>query len=188
MENLVSLCHQRLNSTGPPVLLPSVKNRTGARTLQLSSTPKLCKVADGDAQHTTGLSCEQTNVSARDSSDDDEALPLHNPIAPSSSQDIAQQCKTRQRSRKMGDHLGCTDHAGTILEVPRMWGSGGRSWAELEIGLESSSAWPDAHQHRRKPINIEPRIHPINIEPRIQSETPAPIADHGPPATRSVHD
>lgn len=179
MENLVSLCHQRLKSTGPPVLLPSVKNRTGARTLQLSSTPKLCKVADGDAQHTTGLSCEQTNVSTRDSSDDDEALPLHNPIAPSSSQGIAQQCKTRQRSRKMGEHPGCTDHAGTILEVPRMRRSGGRSWAELEIGLESSSAWPDAHQHRRKPINIEPRI---------QSETPAPISDHGPPATRSVHD
>lgn len=52
MENLVSLCHQRLKATGPPVLLPSVKNRTGARTLQLSSTPKLCKVADGDAPHT----------------------------------------------------------------------------------------------------------------------------------------
>lgn len=58
----------------------------------------------------------------------------------------------------MGEHLGGTDHAGIMLELPRMRRSGGRSLAEPEIGLESSSAWPDAHQHRREPINFKLRI------------------------------
>lgn len=100
-----------------------------------------------------------------ETADADEALRLHNPIAPSSFQDIAQQCKTRQRSRKTGrwgetsrlhgphqQHLGGSPQCGDPV--------GGRSLAELEIGLESSSAWPDVHQHRGKPINIKPRAPP----------------------------
>lgn len=100
-----------------------------------------------------------------ETADADEALRLHNPIAPSSFQDIAQQCKTRQRSRKTGrwgKHPGCTDHTSNILEVPRNaeTRSVAGAWPSSRSASTSSSAWPDVHQHRRKPINIKPRAPP----------------------------
>lgn len=138
--------------------------KPGLQLSRPSSTPKLCQVAN--AMPNTPQACHVSKQSfGTETADANEALRLHNPIAPSSFQDIAQRCKTRQRSRKTGrwgetsrlhgphqQHLGGSPQCGDPV--------GGRSLAELEIGLESSSAWPDVHQHRRKPINIKPRAPP----------------------------
>jgi hypothetical protein len=89
-------------ATGSPVLHSNLGNRTRVRALLLSrpsSTPELRMVADGDAQR----SCDQT-IFAQETTDDDEALSLHNPVAPLSSQDMAQQRTTRTKGRgRRGD-------------------------------------------------------------------------------------
>jgi hypothetical protein len=66
------------DGTSRPPLQPRKQDRSqGSQLSRPSSTPKPRMVADGDAQR----SCEQP-IFTQEIADDDEALSLHNPVAP----------------------------------------------------------------------------------------------------------